>query len=113
MKKITKPAEKEESVYYSDFSGKCFGDFHPPVELTIEFNYGSEYDGSKLKFDLDDKDIKDVLAILKSKLSNDTKKILKATYIKLDDRYEDSIQARDWTGCEFICHEKKLLEKII
>ena len=89
MKKITKPAEKEEAVYYSDFSGKCFGDFHPHIELIIDFNYGSKYDGSKLRFDLDDKDTEDILALLKSKLSNDSKKALKTMYTILDDKYEN------------------------
>lgn len=113
MKKITKPAQKEEAVYYSDFSGKCFGELYPPVELMIDFNYGSCHDGSKLRFDLDDKDIEDVLVLLKSKLSNDTKKALKTMYTVLDDKYENSIQSRDWTDCEFICNEKDLLEKLI
>ena len=113
MKKITKPAQPEEAVYYSDFSGKCFGDFHPHVELMIDFNYGSKYDGSKLRFDLDDKDVEDILALLKSKLSNDTKKALKTMYTMLDYKYENSINSRDWTDCEFICNEKELLETLI
>ena len=113
MKKIIKPAEREEAVYYSDFSGKCFGDFHPYVELTLDFGYGSNYDGSKLKFDLDDKDVEDILALLKSKLSNDTKKELKTMYTTLDQKYDDSVQSRDWTDCEFICNEKDLLEKLL
>lgn len=113
MKKIIKPAEREEAVYYSDFSGKCFGEFDPHVELTLDFGYGSKYDGSKLKFDLDDKDVEDILAILKSKLSNDTKKGLKTMYTTLDEKYDDSVQSRDWTECEFICNEKDLLEKLL
>lgn len=113
MKKITKPSQKEEAVYYSDFSGKCFGEFHPPVELIIDFNYGSSYDGSKLRFDLDDKDIEDILALLKSKLSNDAKKALKTARIILDDKYDNSIESRDWTNCEFLCNERNLLEKLI
>jgi len=113
MKKTTKPAQREEVVYYSDFSGKCFGEFDPHVELTIDFGYGSKYDGSKLKFDLDDKDVEDILALLKSKLSNDAKKALKTTYTSLDDKYEDSVQSRDWTECEFNCNEKDLLEKLL
>jgi len=113
MKKTTKPAQREEATYYSDFSGKCFGDFHPHVELMIYFNYGSKYDGSKLRFHLDDKDIEDILTLLKSKLSNDTKKALKTMYTVLDDKYEDSVQSRDWTDCNLICNEKDLLEKII
>ena len=113
MKKITKPAQKEEAVYYSDFSGKCFGEFDPHVQLTLDFEYGSKYDGSKLRFDLDDKDNEDILALLKSKLSNDTKKALKMMYTVLDDKYENSVQTRDWDDCRFICNEKDLLEKII
>jgi hypothetical protein len=113
MKKTTKPAQQEEATYYSDFSGKCFGDFHPHIELIINFNYGSKYDGSMLKFDLDDKDIEDVLVLLKSKLSNDAKKGFKTMYTLLDDKYEDSVQSRDWTDCNFICNEKDLLEKLI
>lgn len=113
MKKITKPAQKEEAVYYSDFSGKCFGEFYPPVELMIDFNYGSCHDGSKLRFALDDKDMEDVLALLKSKLSNDTKKALKTARLILDDKYDKSIESRDWTNCEFLCNERNLLEKLI
>jgi hypothetical protein len=113
MKKTTKPAQREEATYYSDFSGKCFGDFHPPVELVIYFNYGSKYDGGKLRFDLDDKDIEDILALLKSKLSNDAKKRFKTMYTLLDDKYETSVKSRDLTDCNFICNEKDLLEKLI
>jgi hypothetical protein len=112
MKKITKPAQREEATYYSDFSGKCFGEI-PPIELKIEFDYGSKYDGSKLSFDLDDKDIEDLLFFLKSKLSNDIKKSLKTMYTILDEKYEDSVDSRDWTDCEFICNEKELIKKLI
>lgn len=113
MKKITKPVQKEESVYYSDFSGKCFGEYYPPVTLKIEFNYGSIYDGSKIILDLDDKDIGDILFLLKSKLSDETKKDLKQRYVVLDEDYDDSVRSRDWSDCEYICNEKSLLEKII
>lgn len=113
MKKITKPAEKEESVYYSDFSGKCFGDYYPPVQLKIEFNYGSIYDGSKFTFDLDDKDIDDVLFVLKGKLSNETKKDLKQRFVALNDNYDQHVADRDWTNCDYICNEKSLLTKLI
>jgi hypothetical protein len=112
MKKITKPAQREEATYYSDFSGKCFGEV-APIELKIEFSYGSKYDGSKLSFDLDDKDVEDLLFFLKSKLSNDFKKSLKTMYTILDEKYEDSVDSRDWTDCEFICNEKELIKKLI
>jgi hypothetical protein len=113
MKKITKPAEKEESIYYSDFSGKCFGEADPPIELVLDFGYGSKYDGAKLRFDLDDDDIECILELLKSKLSNDSKKALKSTCKILDQRYEDSIQSRDWHGCDYIGNEQDLIKKII
>jgi hypothetical protein len=113
MKKITKPAEKEEVVYYSDFSGKCFAEMHPPVELILDFGYGSGYDGSKLTFHLDDKEVEDVLALLKSKLNNETKKFLKQRYTELDSKYDDHVESRDWTGCDFICNETNLLKKLI
>ena len=113
MKKITKPAEKEEAVYYSDFSGTCFGEFNAPVQLIIEFNYGSIYDGSKFTFDLDDNDIADVLFLLKGKLSNETKKDLKQRFVALNDRYDQNVQNRDWTECDYICNEKHLLVRLI
>ncbi len=113
MKKITKPAEKEEAAYYSDFSGKCFGEFSPPIQLKLEFNYGSVYDGSIFTFDLDDKDIDDILFVLKGKLSNETKKDLKQRFVALNDNYEQNVQERDWTSCDYICNEKSLLTKLI
>jgi hypothetical protein len=113
MKKITKPLQKEEAVYYSDFSGKCFGEMIPPIELKLEFNYGSAYDGTNLTFHLDDKDIEDVLFLLKAKLSNDTKQTLKDMYTRLDSENEDSIQMRDWTSCDYICNQQDLLKKLI
>jgi len=113
VKKITKPAEKEEAVYYSDFSGKCFGEFNAPVQLKIEFNYGSVYDGSQFTFDLDDKDIDDILFVLKGKLSNETKKDLKQRFVALNDQYDQNVQNRDWTECDYICKEKSLLTKLI
>ena len=113
MKKTTRPAQREEAVYYSDFSGKCFGEFYPHVELRLDFGYGSRYDGSKLRFDLDDKDVEDILAFLKSKLSEDAKKALKTAHAILDDKCDNSIQSRDWTDCELICNEKDLIKKLI
>jgi hypothetical protein len=113
MKKTTKPAQQEEATYYSDFSGKCFGEMHPPVELILDFGYGSKYDGSKLRFDLDDNDIEDILALLKSKLSNDSKKALKTMYTILDQKHDDSVQSRDWDDCRFTCNEQDLLKRLI
>jgi hypothetical protein len=72
MKKILKPSEHEESVYYSDFNGKLLNEV-PPVEITIDFNYGSKYDGCKLEMHLDDNEFDELLAFLKTKLSSDFK----------------------------------------
>ena len=113
MKKITKPKQNEEVVYYSDFSGESFSNWPPPVELTIEFNYGSKYDGSKFTFQLDDNDMDDVLFLLKGKLHNNTKKDLKQRYASLNDRYEDSVQSRDWTDCDYVCNKKSILERLL
>ena len=85
MKKVIIPNVKEEAVYYTDFNGVFYGENVPPVELTIEFNYGSAFDGSKLKFHLCDKEIVDVLVFLKQKLSKDTLKNLKENAIDLGD----------------------------
>ena len=113
MKKTTKPAQQEEATFYSDFSGKCFGEMHPPVEVILYFGNGSGYDGRKLTFNLDDKEVEDILFLLKSKLSNETKSLLKQRYTELDSKYEDSVQSRDWTDCNFICNETDLLKKLI
>jgi hypothetical protein len=69
MKKIIKPQEPEEAVYYSDFSGKLLPEsnvFGPPVILKIEYNYGSEQDGDSFELHLDDEDAKKILQFLKN-----------------------------------------------
>lgn len=72
MKKILKPSEMEESVFYSDFSGKILND-QPPVEINVDFNYGSKYDGCKLEIHLTDEEFDELLTFLKTKLSPDFK----------------------------------------
>jgi hypothetical protein len=74
MKKIIKPLEEEECIYFSDFSGKPLGDLYPPVELKISFNYGSKNDGCEINLDLDDNDIELVLNFLKKNISKDCEK---------------------------------------
>jgi hypothetical protein len=76
MKKVLKPLEPEEAIYYSDFSGKIFQDFIP-VTLTIECGYGSEYDGAKAEFHLSDKGLGKLLEFLKENLCPETKEKLK------------------------------------
>jgi hypothetical protein len=68
VKKIITPAQKEEAVYYSDFKGRCFGLFEPPVKVKIEFGYGSERDGQTIVLDLTDEEIQPILDLIRSNL---------------------------------------------
>jgi len=70
MKKILKPSENEEAVYYSDLNGK-FLDQIPPVEINIDFNYGSKYDGSKLQLHYTDEEFDKLFDFLETKLTPD------------------------------------------
>ena len=77
MKKVLKPAEPEEVVYYSDFSGKLLDHNMVPVTVTIECGYGSEYDGSKVELHLTDKGLNNLLVYIKDRLSKETKEEFK------------------------------------
>lgn len=72
MKKILQPEEKEEAIYYSDFSGKLFKDF-VPVTVKVECDYGSVYDGASAEFHLSDTGLHALLHFLKSHLCSETK----------------------------------------
>jgi len=76
MKKVIKPQEPEEAVYYSDFSGRVYQEF-VPVTLKIECDYGSKYDGARAEFHLSDKGLEKVLEFLKENLCQETKEKLK------------------------------------
>jgi hypothetical protein len=76
MKKVLKPAEPEEVVYYSDFSGKLLEHNMVPVTVKIECGYGSEYDGSTVELHLTDKGLNNLLVYLKDRLCQETKKEL-------------------------------------
>ena len=92
MKKIIVPEQREEATYFSDFSGQPFGDlYHPPVTLKLEFNYGSEYDGSEITLHLSDKDIAPILELISSKLNPDVQKILKEAFDENDEEYFNAI----------------------
>jgi len=100
MKKVIKPAEKEEAVYFSDISGKSFGEFGAPVELKLSFNYGSKYDGTEITFQMDDNDAKPVLDLLKELVTSDFKEASKKFLENHEKSLEDSIQMRDWEYCD-------------
>lgn len=82
MKKVLQPKQNEEAIYYSDFSGKLFADF-VPVTVKIECNYGSKYDGSKVKFHLSDKGLEQLLDFFKERLCEETKNEFKRS-LELD-----------------------------
>jgi hypothetical protein len=113
MKKVIKPAEKEESVFYSDFSGKCFGEMPSPIELKIDFGYGSKYDGSNLSLDLDDTEITQILEFIKQKLCTETKEIWKKQLAKLENNLHDNVQFRDWSSCEYYSKNVDLLQFLL
>lgn len=102
MKKTLKPATREEATYYSDFSGKCFGEFGPPVELTISCSYGSKYDGAGVQLHLDDEEFKMFLDFFKKSLSEDYKNDIKKTIDRLEKTFDDSMQLRDWEHCDIV-----------
>ena len=113
MKKIIKPAEREEAVYYSDFSGKNLGKFDAPVELKISCGYESKYDGMDITLHLDDEDLEKIITYLKLNISDDFKEQISKKIDKYDNDYESSMQMRDWDDCDRIINNMSFLKKII
>jgi hypothetical protein len=113
MKKTIKPLEKEQSVYYSDLSGKCFGEWGSPVEIKIEFNYGSKYDGSQISLHLSDEESEYLLNCIKLKASADYKSSLKKELDKQEKEYCESVDFRDWESCEQKQNSIDLIEYLL
>ncbi len=113
MKKIIKPAEREEAVYFSDFSGKSLGEFTPPVELKLDFNYGSEKDGANLLLHLNDEDVQPILDLIKKRLSIDTKQQLKKILESKEAGFNDSMQFRDWDSCDTLSNSIWFLRELL
>lgn len=113
MKKIIKPAIREESQYYSDFSGKSFDHLGPPVELKISFNYGSRYDGAELKLDLDDGEINPILESIKNNISDKAKTKLKTILEKYEKDFDDSMQMRDWDYCDMVSNNLSIWRNLL
>jgi hypothetical protein len=101
MKKIVKPAQREEAKVYSDFSGERFPHDIPEVTIKFEFNYGSQFDESKIEFDLTEKEAKEILDLIKSKLSQQRKELMKENLKDSNTNYQQCMEARDWDGCEY------------
>lgn len=113
MKKILKPLEREEAVYYSDFSGTVFDECGPAIEVKIDFEYGSKYDGARLKLHLTDKEFESVLSLIKEKSSQDFKKELQKQLDLQEDNYEDAMQMRDWSYCDQTYNNISLYREIL
>jgi hypothetical protein len=114
MKKIIQPEQAEESLYFSDFTGKPFMDGLPPsIELKFNFNFGSKYDGASLNFDLSDQDFESLLPILREKLSTDAKKELETTLHQLDLQLEDGIQSKCYSTCEYVSNARLVIINLL
>ena len=100
MKKVTQPKQEERAEYFSDFSGQSFQGFNPDVEIKFEFNYGSEFDGSRVEFHLTDAEAKHVLDFIRRNLSEDKKNELKNKLEENEEYYEENMNARDWESCD-------------
>ena len=114
MKKIITPKQHEEATYFSDFTGAPFGDlYHPPVELKLSFNYGSEYDQSQITFHLSDKDVEPILQLISSKLNPDYKKKLEQDLDENIDNMNDALDAHDPLMCEHYINCNNLYKKLL
>lgn len=101
MKNIIKPTQKEEAEYYSDFSGERFNHDIPEVEIKFSFEYGSKFDGSSFDVHLSDEEAKEIILLIRSKLSEKTKQKLNDFLEKTEKDYDDCIQFRDWDASDF------------
>jgi hypothetical protein len=114
MKKIITPKQHEEATYFSDFTGQPFGDLlHPPVELTLKFNYGSEYDQSEITFHLSDKDAAPIIDLISSKLNPDYKKDLEETLKDNDEELDMAMDSRDPMMCEYYISCNSLIRRFL
>jgi hypothetical protein len=113
MKKIIVPQQREEANYFSDFSGQPFNQFGVPITLKLEFNYGSEYDGSEITLHLSDRDVQPILELISSKLNPDFKKQLEQEFIENDEEYFNAIEARDPMECEYRISCNNLFKKLL
>jgi hypothetical protein len=114
MKKILKPKQEEEAAYFSDFTGQPFGGLdHPPVELKLTFNYGSNYDGSDITFHLSDKDVEPIINLIQLYLNDDVKKQLNYNLSYNNEELGMAMDSRDPTMCEHYISCNNLLKKFI
>ena len=114
MKKIIKPKQHEEATYFSDFTGQPFGElYHPPVELTLKFNYGSKFDESEITLHLSDKDVNPIIDLISTKLNPDYKKDLEETLKDNDEELDMAMDSRDPLMCEYYISSNSLIRRLI
>lgn len=113
MKKIIRPSEKEEALYYSDFTGKPLDVCGPDVELKLEFAYDSKYDGSRISLHLSDDDVEDLLKFLSTKLTEECRKNIQKNLEKLDSFYDDAMDSRAWEECDIYHNNREVLKKML
>jgi hypothetical protein len=77
MKKVIKPYEMEEAVYYSDFNGTCFKEETPPVELFVQFHANSKFNLASLTFHLSDKEAEEFIKWIDSRITEEKRVSLK------------------------------------
>lgn len=112
MKKVLKPVEPEEAIYYSDFSGRIFKDF-VPVTVKLECSYGSKYDGAEVEFHLSDKGLEKLLDFFREHLCEETKNELKRHAQEQEQKAQEDTESRDWTSCEYHYNNRDLYQKLI
>ena len=112
MKKVTTPYQQEDAVYYSDFSGRCFGETGPDAELQMTFNYGSKYDGSNLTIHLTDKEAQEVIDYIKSRVTQDFKNHLNKTLEEEKAMIQQSLESRDYIMGQYALNSAELYKDI-
>jgi hypothetical protein len=113
MKKILKPAEKEEAAYYSDFTGKPLSQYGPEVDIKVSFDYGSKHDGARFTLHLSDEDADHILKFISTKISKDCRKEIQKNLEQLDVQYEDVMDSRAWGECDFIHNNREVYKKLL
>lgn len=84
MEKIITPEKPAVTQLWCDATGKNFAPepteqpcLPAPIELTLEFNYGSQYDGAKITLHYSDESFKPILDSIVSNLSERTQNEMK------------------------------------
>jgi hypothetical protein len=113
MKKVLKPAEREEAAYYSDFTGKPLSQCRPEVDLKMSFGYESKYDGARFTLHLSDEDADQILKFLSTKISNDCRKEIQKNLEQLDVQYDDAMDSRAWGECDLLHNNREVYKKLL